>query len=38
MERSNTTALAVASFGSEKIFIDSKTNEVYVQYIGPADM
>ena len=33
---SNTT-LALANMGTEKIYIDSSSGEVFVQYIGPAE-
>ena len=37
MMSSNTT-LALANMGTEKIYIDPSTEEVFVQYTGPAEM
>ena len=37
MMSSNTT-LALATMGTEKIYIDSSSGEVFVQYTGPAEM
>ena len=37
MKSSNAT-LALANMGTEKIYIDSSTDEVFVQYTGPAEM
>ena len=30
--------LALGNMGTEKIYIDSSSGEVFVQYIGPAEM
>ena len=37
MMSSNST-LALANMGTEKIYSDSSTDEVYVQYTGPTEM
>ena len=37
MMSSNTT-LALATMGTEKIYIDSSSGKVFVQYMGPAEM
>ena len=30
--------LALANMGTEKIYIDSSSGEVFIQYTGPAEM
>ena len=37
MMSANST-LALANMGTEKIYIDSSSGEVFVQYTGPAEM
>ena len=35
---SDYTSLALANAGTEEIYIDSSTDEVFVQYRGPSEM
>ena len=38
MVSSDSTSLAIADAGTEKIYIDSSSGQVFVQYTGPSEM